>query len=235
MARTSAPERAKIDPVEAVGRLVAGLGHNLRSPLTGLRGYGELLGQDTTADSRGRWGEGLQGGIDDLELLIDGISRYQIPRDLKVGLVPARGLMEEAWKLAERHCPGARSRGIHLNNHLSSVAVLQVDPFHFRNLLVNLLQNALDASPPGSEITVRTGQGDELLRVEDCGPGLGALSSDDIVQPFFTTRQDRAGLGLSVAGAIADRHGLELLWEEREEGGLRVRIMIKEHFQRSER
>jgi len=227
MSRSMAPERAKIDPVEAVGRLVAGLGHNLRSPLTGLRGYGQLLGQEPASDSRSRWGEGLQGGLDDLELLIDGIARYQVPREVNISLVPARGLLDEAWKLAERHCPGARSRGIHLNNHLSSVAVLQVDPFHFRNLLVNLLQNALDASPPGSEILVRSGEGDELLSVEDRGPGLGGLSVKEITQPFFTTRQDRAGLGLCVSVQIAERHQLKLTWEERPEGGLRTRIIRK--------
>lgn len=227
MPSSMAPERAKIDPVEAVGRLVAGLGHHLKSPLTGLRGYGQLLGQESASDSRSRWGEGLQGGLDDLELLIDGISRYQVPRELRLSLVPAKGLLEEAWKLAERHSPGARSRGIHLNNHLSSVAVLQVDPFHFRNLLVNLLQNALDASPPGSEILVRSGEGSELISIQDHGPGLGSFSEKDIVQPFFTTHQDRAGLGLSVSVLIAERHGLEIHWDERPEGGLTTRIIRK--------
>jgi signal transduction histidine kinase len=235
MSRSVAPGRAKVDPVEAVGRLVTGLGHHLRSPLTGLRGYGELLGQDSTADSRGRWGEGLQGGLDDLELLIDGISRYQVPREVKIGLVPARGLLEDAWMIAERHCPGARSRGIHLNNHLSSVAVLQVDPFHFRNLLVNLLQNAMDASPPGSEITVVSGEGDELLRIEDRGPGLGDLRESEVLEPFFTTRQDRAGLGLSVALEIAHRHKLDLKLMECKGGGLAACIIRQEYKQRSER
>jgi len=235
MANGVAPERAKVDPVEAVGRLVAGLGHHLRSPLTGLRGYGELLGQETAGETRSRWGEGLRSGLDDMELLIDGISRYQIPRDLRISLVPARGLLEEAWRLAERLCPAARSRGIHLCNHLSSVAVFQVDPFHFRNLLVNLLQNALDASPPGAEILVRSGVNEELLCVDDRGPGLGLLSAEEIVEPFYTTRQDRAGLGLSVAALIARKHGLELRWEAREGGGLSAKILRQEQHQRSER
>ena len=224
MNTSSLRKTSQLDPVEAVDRLVTGLGHRLRSPLTGLRGYGELLGQESESPSRDRWGAGLKDGLQDLELLIEGISRYQVPREIHSSLQPARGLLEEAWRLALRISPTARSRGVELDCDMSSVSVLDVDAFHFRNLLINLLQNALDASPEGGRVRVSDAE-DACFVIRDQGPGLGGLSPEEICEPFFTTRRDRAGLGLSVSRIIAERHGCHLRWDEPADGGLRVRVI----------
>jgi signal transduction histidine kinase len=220
---TAAP-RLEADPVAAVGRFVAGFTHRLRSPLTGLRGYGELAEHEEDRARRAYWHQQLQGGLESLDLLLEGFRRYQLPEQLTLRPQPARRLVEEAWRLAGRITPGSAGKQITLLLELPVEREWRVDAFHYRNLLVNLLQNALDASP--SRGCVRVLEDDEvLLRVEDDGPGLGPLSAEDIVQPFFTTHADRAGLGLTVASRIAREHGHALCWQARPAGGLAALIL----------
>ena len=66
---------------------------------------------------------------------------------------------------------------------------------------------------------------EELFVVEDSGPGLGGLRPEELCQPFFTTRSDRAGLGLTVAQQIAAEHGMVFDWRELQPRGLKVRVL----------
>lgn len=211
------------DPVAAVGRYLAGFTHRLRSPLTGLRGYGELAEHEEDRARRAYWHQQLQGGLDAIDLLLEGARRYQLPEGLEPRLLPARPLVEEAWRLACRVTPGAAGRGLQFVLELPAALDWRVDPFYYRNLLVNLLQNAIDASP--AQGAIRVGSAPEaIVCIEDEGPGLGTLAPELIVQPFFTTRADRAGLGLTVARRIASEHGQSLAWRARPAGGLAVLI-----------
>ncbi|MCB1163510.1 MAG: HAMP domain-containing sensor histidine kinase [Candidatus Krumholzibacteriia bacterium] len=221
---TAAP-RQETDPVAAVGRFVAGFTHRLRSPLTGLRGYGELAEREEDRARRAYWHQQLQGGLDSLDLLLEGFRRYQIPEQVARRPQPARRLVEEAWRLAGRVTPGSATKRVTLSIDLPEGREWRVDAFHYRNLLVNLFQNALDASPEGGRVRVSE-DGEAVLRVEDEGPGLGELGAAEIVQPFFTTRADRAGLGLTVASRIACEHGQSLCWQARPTGGLAALIVI---------
>ncbi len=223
-AATAVATQQAADPTAAVGRFLAGFAHRLRSPLTGLRGYGELAEHEEDRARRAYWHQQLQGGLDAIDLLLEGCRRYQLPERLERQQVPAPALIEEAWRLACRVTPGAAGRGLRFEADLPASLVWWVDPFHYRNLLVNLLQNALDASPAGGAIRVTAG-GEAILAIEDEGGGLGDLAPETIVQPFFTTRADRAGLGLTVARRIASEHGHALAWRARPAGGLATLIL----------
>lgn len=219
-----APAALEADPVAAVGRFVAGFTHRLRSPLTGLRGYGELAEQEEDRARRAYWHQQLQGGLDAIDLLLEGMRRYQLPERLERRATAAAPLIEDAWRLACRVTPGVAAKSLQLELALPAALVWDVDPFYYRNLLINLLQNALDASPHGGRVRVCAEPG-EILRIEDQGPGLAGLAPALIVQPFFTTRADRAGLGLTVARRIAGEHAQALAWRERPAGGLAALIL----------
>lgn len=214
----------RVEPVAAVARFLAGFAHRVKSPLTGVRGYGELLAREADGDRRRYWSERLAGGLESLDRIVEGARRYQLPRVLERRHARLATLVEEAWRLALQATPGAAAKRCRLELELDPAAEILVDPFHFRNLLVNLLQNALDASPAGGRIRVNARPG-ELLGVADAGPGLGELGREEILTPFFTTRPDRAGLGLPVAAQIAAAHGLALDWQELRPTGLRARVL----------
>ncbi|MBN2169888.1 MAG: HAMP domain-containing histidine kinase [Candidatus Krumholzibacteriota bacterium] len=214
----------RVEPVAAVARFLAGFAHRIKSPLTGVRGYGELMAREDDGDRRRYWGERLAGGLESLDRIIEGARRYQLPGVLERRHLCLATLVEEAWRLALQATPGAAAKNCRLELNLDPGAEALVDPFHFRNLLVNLLQNALDAAPAGGCIRVDARPG-ELLGVADAGPGLEGLDREAILTPFFTTRPDRAGLGLPVAAAIAAAHGFTLDWQELRPTGLRARVL----------
>jgi signal transduction histidine kinase len=232
----TAPARVAAEPLEAVARFVSGFSHRLQSPLTVLRGYGELAEREENRARRAYWHSQLQGGIDSLEALLDGYRRYQLPERLALRSLPAELLCRDSWEIAGRVTPGSAGKRIDLDIELPADLSWRVDPFHFRNLLVNLFQNALDASPQAGRVLVRA-ETDELIRVCDQGSGLGALAPSQITAPFFTTRPDRAGLGLAVSHQIATQHGYRLDWLELSSGGLAVRLLknANNELQRSQR
>jgi two-component system, NtrC family, sensor histidine kinase HydH len=213
------------DPTEAMARFVAGFTHRIKSPLMGIKGYGEMMGQEEDRARRAYWCRQMMGGLDSLDKMIESIRRYQLPEKIQTLRLPLRNLVEEAWQLTGQLGLGTASNELILVNDVTADLMVSVDPFHFRNLLVNLLQNATDASPMSGRIRVASAGAGEILRVEDQGPGLGGLTVTEITRPFFTTRPDRAGLGLAVSRQIALLHGLQLDWQERESGGLSVRVV----------
>ncbi len=220
---TSAPLPAA-DPVEAVARFVSGFTHRIKSPLTGVKGYGRLVESEDDRARRRYWRQRLDGVLDSLDLMIEGMGRYRIPENINRQEIPAQKLVEQAWDLSLQVVPGVAAKRLRLRNLLPAELVLRVDPVHFRNLLVNLFQNAMDATNAGGEIRVARSSAEELLCVEDEGLGLQGVDHEWLTQPFFTTRPDRAGLGLAVAEQIATEHGLSLDWQELEPTGLRARI-----------
>lgn len=228
---------AEADPVEAVARFVAGFTHRLQSPLTGLRGYGELAEREEDRAMRAYWHQQLQSGIDSLDLLLEGFRRYQLPERIELRDYSAHKLAAEAWSIALKVTPGAKCKHVKLENTLPEDLILRVDPFHFRNLMVNLMQNALDASEPEGVVCVGV-EPDAILRIEDRGTGLGQLSDAQMLEPFFTTRTDRAGLGLAVANQIAIQHGFRLAWRDGSHGGTCALLLPENeehHQQRSQR
>lgn len=219
-----ASARIAVDPLEAVARFVAGFSHRMQSPLTGLRGYGELAEREQDRARRAYWHQQLQGGIDSLDVMLEGFRRYQIPESLKRRTTRLAGMVEEAWRLACQVTPGGARKRLALRVELPADLAIDVDPYHFKNLLVNLLQNAVDASPDRGEVVV-TASADETLRIEDAGEGLGGLNAAAMIEPFFTTHPDRAGLGLAVANQIAIQHGFRLDWRDLEAGGACARVL----------
>jgi signal transduction histidine kinase len=90
--------------------------------------------------------------------------------------------------------------------------VVQGDPQRLRQVLVNLVDNAADASKPGAEVTVRAAAegGSIAIEIEDHGRGIGASDLPRIFEPFFTTRPDGTGLGLAICHKVVRAHGGEL-------------------------
>ena len=104
------------------------------------------------------------------------------------------------------------------------------DAAAWRQVLFNLLRNALDASPPGSRVQVncRTEQGEVKLEVADEGPGVPTADQDRIFEPFFTTKAPGkgTGLGLSIVHRIVVGHGGRIEVDNGPRGGAVFRILV---------
>ena len=118
-----------------------------------------------------------------------------------------------------------KKNGIDLRSDLSDFPMLNIDPEQIKQVLLNIMLNAIQMMPDGGSMRVRTYEkdGDAVIEVSDTGPGIPKEAQSEIFNPFFTTRQSGTGLGLSITSKIIDSHGGEISVKSRTEkdGGLK--------------
>ena len=111
----------------------------------------------------------------------------------------------------------------------ADIPTFVIDPDHLKQMILNLLINAKESSPKGTNITVNVHNDQEMLEVSvsDHGPGVTEKAEQKIFEPFFTTKEHGTGLGLSVTKQLARANGGDIRWENKDTGGAIFRIQIK--------
>jgi len=197
-----------------IGTLAAGLAHEIRNPLNSLNLNMQMLEEDLPRGGEGETGRRLltvtRSEIGRLERLVSEFLRYARPRPLELEEVAAIDLLIAvrevmAGQIAQH---GAAVRLV----DESEEACVRVDAEQIRQLLLNLLHNALIATegtgrPPDILLLARR-EGEEVeLAVHDNGRGIPPAERDRIFEAFFSTRKGGTGLGLAIAERIARAHG----------------------------
>jgi two-component system, NtrC family, sensor histidine kinase HydH len=222
--RQSERETLRAEQLAALGQMAAGMAHELRNPLTSMK---MLVQGAQMSDPWSSEGSGLNNR--DLQVLESEISRLERltqefldyarppqPEKYPTDLVP---LIEE---IVSMEAARAEAGGVQIQfSHPQGVPQATVDRGQFRQVLLNLLLNAIDASSGKGVVEValvETGDGLDL-RVSDDGCGLPAHLGPQIFAPFTTTKETGLGLGLSVSRRIAEAHGGTLTAADRKGGG----------------
>ena len=230
-ARLAEQELQRQRALSALGEMAAIMAHEIRTPLAAVKGNAQLLEETVT----GSPGEDMAGSIvreaSRLERLVNGLLDYARPSELNRAACDAHEL---ATRAAEIVAPGALSAGVSLMTDMDPEATVtvQADQDKLLQVLVNLLQNAVEASsdPAASgaavTISVRTHEDRAQFTVQDQGPGLGDTRPEDLFRPFFSTKKQGTGLGLSVAHRVVEQHGGTLELSDREGGGTMARVTI---------
>ena len=207
--REMASRLAHTDQLASVGRLAAGLAHEIKNPLAGIQGALEILRQDSQSDAnRDLYDEmlnELKRVNNTLHLMLSS-ARPSPPQLAKADL---RTLLEDLRTLLE---PSLRRQGTSLRLELASGPVpARIDSVKIRQVLVNLIGNAADAMESGGTVTVRAaplGNGDGVvLAVQDEGPGIPEEQRQRIFEPFFSSKFTGTGLGLAIARSLVEQHG----------------------------
>ncbi len=201
--RANAAER-----LAAIGRLAAGLAHEIRNPIAAMR----LKAENALAGGDGpRQRSALRAILDQVGRL-DGLLRDLLamtqPGRPRVAEVDLRAVLERA---AEAHADLAATKGIGIGiaTIAPSAAVATMDADQIRRSLDNLILNAIQNTPPGGSIALSAKRENHrvYLRVGDTGRGVPAAIGEHLFEPFVTGRPDGTGLGLAIVREIARSHG----------------------------
>lgn len=214
-------EVMRADQLAMVGQIAAGVAHELRNPLTSVK----MLVQTNLREATR-----LGFPSEDLEIIEQEIRRmerclqqfldFARPQKPESRPVSLSALVDQTFALVE-----GRSRRQHVAVRLVRPpipVVAEADEDQIRQLIVNLVLNALDAMPEGGEIEVRLERHDDdfaELSVLDTGPGIAESLFPTLFDPFVSTKETGIGLGLAVSHRIAVGHGGTLSAVNRPQGG----------------
>lgn len=210
----------------AVGRIAAGLAHEIRNPLSSIRMHVQLMAKQPGVDAATR--DLVLSEIDRLDGILSELLAWARPTALTKEPVDLGRLVEEALALFG---PQLAHRGIRIVREIAAARPVAADAERLRQVLRNLLANARDALGTGGAVTVRLAEdGAEavLLEVADDGPGIPAEIRDRVFEPFVTGRKDGTGLGLAIVKRAVEEHGGTVAVETGP-GGTRFRMRLPKH------
>ena len=204
----SGEQLRRADRLSALGELSAGLAHEIRNPLGSIEGAVQILGRRELAeDTRQEFADLAYREVARLKGLLANFLEFARPQPPRVAASEVVLLLESVVKLASETALMTRvSFRIDSAEGLPSVSV---DPEQIKQVLLNLVINAVQAMPNGGQVTLRARRDGDWIQVEveDEGTGIPPEHLERIFDPFFTTRSHGTGLGLSIAYQIVSQHG----------------------------
>ena len=200
------------EKLAAVGTLTAGLSHEIRNPLNAASLQLTVLERRIAKlppEVQGPLREPLTlvgDEIKRLDRILEEFLQFARPRELQRVRVELSELVPRVLDLLEED---AHRRSLRLERAVEGPAPVDADPDRLRQVLVNLLINAMDATPSEGWVRVTLGREEDtvVLEVADSGKGIEPALRERIFEPFFTTKPTGTGLGLSVVHAIVVQHG----------------------------
>ena len=216
--RTAQHTAIRQERLSALGTMAAGIAHDFNNALTLILGYSDLMLSGTKGKPPGPEIAQLHAittAAQDAAQIVRRLREFHRPDDgaeTRV-VLNLNQLIEQAVSLTRpRWKDDTRSRGVAVDVkcELGELPPASGDPAELREMLTNLVFNAVDAMPQGGTITIRTclDDGELSLRVADTGTGMSEETRRRCLEPFFTTKGDRGtGLGLSAVYGIIERHG----------------------------
>lgn len=198
----------RADRLSALGELSAGLAHEIRNPLGSIEGAVQILGRrELPDDTRKEFTDLAYREVVRLKGLLTNFLDFARPQPPQMVSTDVALLLESVTKLASETAKMAKvTIQTAAGDGLPSVSI---DAEQIRQVLLNLVINAIQAMPQGGQITLRAVLDGDFVKVEieDEGVGIPAQDLERVFDPFFTTRTAGTGLGLSIAYQIVSHHG----------------------------
>ena len=212
------------EKLASLGLLAAGVAHEIRNPLTAIKArlYTQTRGLKPGSPERVD-AEMIGQEIQRLERIVKGFLTFARPAEPEFVVVPAAQALRDARDLL---APQLEQRGIDLRLAPNDAPLpVRVDPQQIKQVLINLIQNAADATGTGGTITLQARAGTRpsphgsvpavILEVADTGTGIPPEVQKRLFDPFFSTKETGTGLGLAIAARIVEKHGGALQYQTR--------------------
>ncbi|UOF02457.1 sensor histidine kinase [Bdellovibrio reynosensis] len=199
----------------SIGELAAGIAHEINNPLAIIEGQMSLL--DRHMNEPEKWAQrsaSIKKSVSRISHIVKGLKHYSRTNSTRVRKLESLAhIISESLILTEWK---AKKFAVTLNVELNTVEMIHCDPIEIEQVLVNLINNGIEAvkEEPVRELKIELNKESDslIVRVIDSGPGLSTETEEKMFDPFFTTKPvgEGTGLGLSIAKGIVDSHGASL-------------------------
>ncbi len=211
----------------ALGRLSAGVAHEIRNPLNSIRGFIQYFRKKLHLDEEDyRYTDLMLTEVDRLNRVISKLLAYSKPREPRLSIRSATDILDHCIRLLERE---AAEAGVELARDPveGEPPLVLMDTDQMTQVFLNILINAIEASPKGGKVHVAYLADKEnrlQIVVTDSGEGIPREDLDKIFDPFFSTKKKGTGLGLAIVKSIMEGHGGEI--EVESEPGKGTRFIV---------
>ena len=227
--RTLRREVARSQRLASVGRLAAGVAHEIRNPLSSIKGFATYFKErypDRPEDQQ--TADIMIQEVDRLNRVVGQLLEFARPVSIKPKPVSLQALLDDSIKLIKDQ---AAEKGISIQTQNNTpVAEVRIDPDRINQVLLNLYLNAIDSMEKGGELKVEvTGDGHRrnvVIQVSDTGHGISRENLSKIFEPYFTTKSTGTGLGLAIAHNIIEAMGGKITVESNTEAGTTFTIAL---------
>lgn len=217
----------RAERLSAIGHLSAGLAHEVRNPLASISGAAAILRRHLPADEKlERCVQIIESECQRLSGLLTNFLNFARPRSPRFQQTNLRAVLTDVIQLAEHAL--ARKKVTFREQVPDSVPDVPCDPDQLRQVLLNLLINAIEASPDDATVNLVVQSHDDsvIIQVVDEGSGVAPEDVEKLFDPFFTTKESGTGLGLSVAHQIVGHMGGQLAARRNADRGMTFSVTL---------
>lgn len=201
-------EIARNERLAALGGIAAGIAHEIRNPLSSIKGFATYFRQRYGDNHEDAKNAGIMiGEVDRLNRVISQLLDYARPMKMQLRKVALQDVLRHSLRMIEKQ---AKEKGVIIETDLpADVPATHIDPDRMHQVLLNLYLNALSAMENGGSLAVvlkNMSDGFVCVEIRDTGAGIAPQDINRIFDPYFTTKPSGAGLGLAVVQKIIDAH-----------------------------
>ena len=221
-------ELRRSEQLAALGKMLAGVAHEIRNPLAGIRSTVQLWQRMPDQTHVTGSIEAVVQATDRLNEILTRLLHFAKMDHVERQPVQVNELVTETFKLLDAE---ATAQGVRVELDLEQgLSLVSGSPAALRQVLLNLATNALQAMPKGGRLHCRTrrytpSQAVELM-MTDTGPGISPKDRAHLFEPFFTTRPEGTGLGLALCREIVHQHGGTIELVDQSQPGTTFRLLL---------
>lgn len=225
--RSMETQLARSKNLASLGRMAAGIAHEIRTPLGTLRGFAQYFGSKAKDTASKEYSSLMVGEVDRLNAIISSLLQFSRPREPDFAPVDIPGLLAKSGKLLEQDFIKSELT-LHLDNNCPGT--MEADADLLLQVLLNLLNNAIHASHKDGTVTLSCKCAPEkeyiTITISDTGVGMNREEREKMFDPFFTTRKGGTGLGLAVSHQIVEQHNGSFDIRSRPGKGTEITIIL---------
>ena len=214
------------DKLAAVGQLAAGVAHEIRNPLTSMKGYAEFLQLDEEDPQRLEFIDII---LDEIERVNNIVEEFMLLAKPKVVELEEKNIIPVLKNILSLLEFEARKRNVNLHLDVEQEIVqIECDENRLKQVFLNFIKNGIEAMPSGGDLFVKAEVRNNNIEIsiQDTGVGIPPETLKKIGEPFYTTKKNGNGLGLMVSFKIIESHNGKVYIESEQNKGTTFKILL---------